>query len=91
MGKARGVSGGGIESSKVVSVGVKGGPARTNVMSPGGASQLGGSVGKASAAEPLKVGTAAASPLGNSVATNVGKGGPGAGRTVHPSGGQGKH
>ena len=31
-----------------------------------------------------------AKPLGNELAKNVGKGGPGAGRTVHPNGSQNK-
>ena len=86
------VSGGGITSNKLVQVGVSGGSPRANVISPGGADQQGQAMGKRSAVQPLVAGTAAAPvALGNAVATNVGPGGPGRGRTVKPSGSQGKH
>jgi hypothetical protein len=87
----RAKSGGGITSNKFVQVGVKGGSPRANVISPGGADQQGQAMGKRSAVQPLMAGTAAAPvPLGNAVATNVGAGGPGKGRTIHESGSQGK-
>jgi hypothetical protein len=87
MSKAR--NGGGIQSNKLVNVGVKAGPPRTNIVSPASASQLGRSV--AFKRDPLPIGTASQVPLGNQLATNVGKGGPGAGRDVHRSGSQGQH
>jgi hypothetical protein len=75
-----------------VSVGVKGGSPRADVISSGGADQLGQALGRERAAQPLVSGTAKAPvPMGNTLATNVGAGKPGAGRTVHPAGGQGKH
>jgi len=82
-------SGGGIQSNKLVNVGVKSGPPRTNIVSPASASQLGQSV--AFKRDPLPIGTGAQVPLGNQLATNVGKGGPGAGRDVHRCGSQGTH
>jgi hypothetical protein len=76
-------------SNKQVNVGVKAGPARTNIVSPTSASQLGQSV--AFKRDPLPIGTGAQVPLGNQLATNVGKGGPGTGRTVMPCGFQSLH
>jgi hypothetical protein len=40
---------------------------------------------------PLYAPTKAAVPMGNEVAKNVGRGHPGAGRTVHATGSQGQH
>ena len=68
-------------SNKQVDVGVKAGPPRTNIVSPASASQLGQSV--AFKRDPLPIGTGAQVPLGNQLATNVGKGAPGAGRTLY--------
>jgi hypothetical protein len=82
-------SGGGLTSNKLVNVGVKSGPPRTNIVSPASASQLGQSV--PFKRDPLPIGTGAQVPMGNAVALNVGKGGPGAGRTTHPCGSQGTH
>jgi len=83
-------SGGGVGMNKNVRVGVRAGPASTNVMSPAGVSALG--IAKARTVEPIKTGTAAQVPLGNQVATNVGRGGPGTGRTLYgQSGLQGQH
>jgi hypothetical protein len=82
-------SGGGIQSNKLVNVGVKSGPPGTNIVSPASASQLGQAV--AFKRDPLPIGTGAQVPLGNELATNVGKGGPGAGRDVHRCGSQGLH
>jgi hypothetical protein len=85
MAKAR--SGGGITGNKNVKIGVKGGSPKTNVVNPAGATQLGAMVVKNPV--PLYAGQAkAAVPMGNALATNVGKGGPGTGRTVYPSGTQ---
>jgi hypothetical protein len=89
MAKAKAVSGGGERSNKLVQVGVKSGPPRTNVVSPASANQLGASV--AFRKDPLPIGTAPQVPLGNALATNVGAGGPGKGRTVQKSGSQGLH
>src|SRR5215467_3740522 len=90
MTKVRGVSGGGIEGNKNVRVGVKAGPPRVNTTSAAGAAQIGVSVAFAkdqvnaiSKAQPVR--------FGNEIATNVGRGGPGTGRTVMPCGSQGMH
>ena len=82
--------------SKVQGVGkpvpVKAGSPTTNIISQGGAGQIGAVQGRQRSVQPLQAGTAAAPvPMGNAVATNVGSGSPGAGRTVHESGSQGKH
>src|SRR5262249_42178126 len=85
------LTGGGILGNKNVKVGVKAGPAHTNVMSPAGASQLGTAMANRKSVEALQRGTAGQVPLGNAVATNVGAGGPGTGRTTYASGSQGTH
>ena len=75
-----------------VEVGVKGGSPRTNVISQGEAGQIGAVRGAQRAIQPLVAGTAKAPvQLGNAKATDVAGGGPGKGRTVLPSGGQGQH
>ena len=92
MSKARGVSGGGIEGNKNVSVPVRtGAPAKGT--SPAAADQLGQAMGARRAVEMPEQGRAFNSgvKLGNEACNDVGKGSPGAGRTIHPSGGQGKH
>lgn len=78
MAKAK--SGGGISSNKVVhSRGVvPGGPAQR--LTPKAAPSVGAA----------RV-TTSTPPLGNALAKNVGKGGPGADRTVHSTGSQGQH
>jgi hypothetical protein len=83
------LSGGGIQSNKLVKPNIKSGPPRTNVVSPGSADQLGQAV--AFKKDPLPIRTAPQVPMGNAVALNVGKGAPGAGRTTHPCGSQGFH
>ena len=91
MSKAR--SGGGIQGNKNVKVPVRTGSNAKGV-NPGGADQLGQHVGRRQAATPLYGGpapTAAKVPLGNEIATNVGKGGPGAGRTTYARGTQATH
>jgi len=97
----RAKSGGGITSNKLKSVGVKAGPSNTNVVSPRGVSQLGyatgsqlkgaESYGTKNTALSVFERKAAEQPLGNAVATNVGAGGPGTGRTTYPSGYQSLH
>jgi len=75
---------------------VKSGPPRANVMSPGGVSQLGAHVGnhttegtiRGAKPQSLQRGTMPAQQLGNALATNVGKGGVGTGRTVYRAGSQ---
>src|SRR5215471_296120 len=92
------LSGGGIQSNKNVKVGVQtGGPNRAiNSAYP---SQLGahfgnhsekGDTGKTGAVK-MEAGSALPSKLGNELATNVGQGGPGTGRTVYRSGYQALH
>jgi hypothetical protein len=95
----RGGAGGGIASRVNKSVPVRTGtPARG--ISPGGVSQFGSSVGNHSTDHRAnlpykgerylegKTPAGGAVPLGNAVATNVGRGGPGTGRTVMRSGSQ---
>jgi hypothetical protein len=86
---ARAKSGGGITSNKLVRVGVKAGPWRTNVVEPHAPDFLGQST--AFKKPPLYSGTAPQVALGNDLVTNVGAGGPGKGRTVMRSGSQGTH
>src|SRR5690349_16826907 len=92
-------SGGGIASNKLVNVGVRGGSA-ANKVSPGAVSMIGVKQGNHASdpshtvrgkPEPLMAGQMHSVPLGNAVATNVGAGGPGKGRTVYRTGGQGRH
>src|SRR6516225_1705361 len=94
-------SGGGYNSKQVKKVGVKSGAPSTNKISPRGVSQLGyatggrlrreGSFTSDSTSLPVNVGTMKQVPMGNAVATNVGKGGPGTGRTVMARGSQALH
>jgi hypothetical protein len=82
-------SGGGIRMSKNVNVGVKAGPPRTNKISEAAVDQLGQAT---SFRRPdLIKGTMPQVPLGNALATNVGAGGPGTGRTTLHCGTQGTH
>jgi hypothetical protein len=83
------LTGGGILGSKNVNVPVRSGPPRTNIVSPASADQIGQTV--AFKKDPLPIGTGAQVPLGNQLATNVGKGGPGTGRTTYQCGTQGFH
>lgn len=76
-------SGGG---AKFQDVGIKAGPPSTNKMSPAAADMLGQQTAFKKPA--LQQNTMRQVPLGNDLATNVGKGGPGAGRTVYRSGSQ---
>jgi hypothetical protein len=84
----------GRQTGGVVRPGVRSGPPRANIISPGGVSELGAHVGnhttegtiRGAKPQPLQRGTMGAVPLGNAVATNVGKGGVGTGRTVYARG-----
>ncbi len=96
MSKAK--SGGGANMNKVRSVGVRTGSPMAQRVSPGAVSQIGSKQGNHSMSgttqrppQPLVTGSMPQVPLGNALAQNVGKGGPGAGRTVHVSGSQGTH
>jgi hypothetical protein len=81
---------GGKQTGGVVRPGVRSGPPRTNIISPAGVSQIGTAVDP-KAVERLQRGTGPAVAMGNALATNVGKGGVGTGRTIHKTGGQGTH
>ena len=82
----RSKAGGGINSKNVRNVSQRGGAPHANIISPASANQIGESV--AFRKDNLPMGTMAKVPLGNALANNVGKGGPGAGRTVYRSGSQ---
>ncbi|WP_298870924.1 hypothetical protein [uncultured Bradyrhizobium sp.] len=84
MSKAK--SGGGITSNKVVqSRGVKTG-ANAKGISPQSVARIGMQV--VTGTGIAKVPGPISKPLGNELAKNVGKGGPGVGRTVHTTGSQ---
>ena len=77
-------------------VGVRTGQKPTGV-NPAAVSQIGSSLGNhvtdgstklAYRGEPYRTKTPIGVPLGNAIATNIGKGGPGTGRTVMVSGSQ---
>jgi hypothetical protein len=95
---AKSAAGGGIHSNKAVSKPVRTGAAREGITA-GYAGQLGTALGDHvtdgrpanRAAEPMKAAAPYKSAMGNELATNVGKGGPGAGRQVHRSGSQAHH
>jgi hypothetical protein len=84
--KAR--SGGGITMNKNVSPGIKtGSPSKATT--PGAANQIGPAISfKREQVDQGGRGDRSPVPLGNAKALDVGKGGPGAGRTTHPSGSQ---
>jgi hypothetical protein len=82
-------SGGGITSNKLIRPGIKAGSPRTNLIDPHGPDFLGQSTSFPK--PPLMKGTAPQVELGNALATNVGAGGPGQGRTVMRGGSQGTH
>jgi hypothetical protein len=98
MAKAK--SGGGITSRNVVRPGVRTGSPATGY-NPGRVGQIGAALGDHSEygrvhGDPREAPHtarphAAEMRLGNEVATNVGKGGPGTGRTVYRTGQQGTH
>jgi hypothetical protein len=81
--KAR--SGGGITSNKLVHPKMRGGKRTLDAVSPSAVADLGAAVGYKRT--PLVKSTPKDFvPLGNDLATNVGRGGPGTGRNIYPSG-----
>jgi hypothetical protein len=84
-------SGGGTGMNKNVSPKVRIGPPSTNKIDPCGVAQIGTKLGNREAVEKIHAGTMPQVQLGNAVATNVGTGGPGKGRTVAKTGSQGHH
>jgi hypothetical protein len=86
---SKATSGGGITSNKLVRPSVRtGSPSKAS--SPAAAAQIGASTFfKKQQVESGRAGSNVR--LGNEVALNVGKGGPGTGRTVMRSGSQGTH
>ena len=95
QGKQSGTGG----AAKVRPVDVRPGLPQTKVVSPSGASSIGRSKGNhvmdggrtvQRPPDPLVAGVRPQVPSGNEVALNVGRGGPGAGRTVSPCGSQGQ-
>lgn len=98
MSKAKSVSGGGANSRVVRNVAIKSGAPTTRQINPGAVSQIGIKQGNHAEnrtvqrpAQPIVAASRPQVPLGNAVALNVGKGGPGAGRVVHPCSSQGNH
>jgi hypothetical protein len=100
MSKAK--SGGGPTMNKNVRTPIRTGPPNTKVISPSAAANIGNSKGNHASdgaggrslqrpSDPLVQGTRPQVPMGNEVAKNVGRGGPGAGRTIHATGSQGQH
>jgi hypothetical protein len=91
-------SGGGANSRVVHNVAIKSGAPTTRAINPGAVSQIGIKQGNHAEGrtvqrppQPIVAANRSQVPLGNEVAKNVGKGGVGAGRVVHPSGSQGHH
>jgi hypothetical protein len=93
------LTGGGIQSSKRVEVGVRGGKPTTNVISPRGVSEYGyatpgkmrqGAHSGVNTSQLVKTGTASQVPSGNAVAAST-VCGVGGSRTIYKSGGQGIH
>jgi hypothetical protein len=90
----------GISSNKLVRPGVATGAPREGITS-GYAGQIGNALGNHAmgqggrtlkgGAAPMNTAAPYQSALGNEVAGNVGKGGPGKGRTVYASGSQARH
>jgi hypothetical protein len=95
-------SGGGPMMNKNVRTPIKGGSPNQRNVTPGAASSvgqiLGNHVSDAAGSRttqrpnaPLYTEVRAPVRHGNDLATNVGRGGPGTGRTIYPSGSQGQH
>jgi hypothetical protein len=93
-------AGGGIASNKLVHPAVRTGAGARGI-NPGAAGQIGSALAThvgvgggrevRGAVEPAGAPKPYSTQFGNAVALNVGRGGPGAGRTVHSSGSQGQH
>ena len=98
MNTGRAVSGGGQRMNKNVQPRMRPGPRSTNVISPYAVDRLGAAQGNHTTEtgslgpnrEPLVARRAPEVPLGNDLARNVGKGGPGKGRTLYGQGGTNK-
>jgi hypothetical protein len=99
---AKATSGGGITMNKNVRGKVYGGSRTTQVVNPRGLSQLGAAQGGKLTREGSFTGVNSSIPvfagnkpagtqLGNAKATDIGKGGPGTGRSVMARGSQGVH
>jgi hypothetical protein len=95
----RNTGGGGINTKQHVRPTVRGGPPQTKIISVSAAADIGVKKGDHAMgngrnlrrpADPLVQGTRPQVALGNQVALNVGRGGPGAGRVIHSSGSQGQ-
>jgi hypothetical protein len=97
MAKAK--SGGGATMNKNVKTPIKSGSPNTRAVSPSAVGRIGIKQGNHRTdggtmkppADPLVKAVKPQVPSGNQVALNVGRGGPGAGRTVHSTGSQGQH
>jgi hypothetical protein len=96
------LTGGGIQSSVNKKVGIRGGKASARIIDPAGLSQLGAAQGsrlsksgsylpESSAKQMFRGSKPNPVAFGNALSTNVGKGAPGAGRTVMRSGSQSLH
>jgi hypothetical protein len=83
-------SGGGLTSNKLVRPKISAGSRRVNAISPSAVDMMGQ---QTSFKKPdlIKAQPRDFVPLGNDLATNVGKGGPGTGRTTYPCGYQDQH
>jgi hypothetical protein len=88
MSKAK--SGGGIRTNKLVHPRHIGGQRRTEAVRPGAVDMLGQQLGF-KRPDLIQRQAPAATRLGNDMATNVGRGGPGVGRVTHHCGSQGSY
>lgn len=88
--KSSGTQSGTGGGARVTQGRVSGGSPKTNAMTPEVAAQIGRQVVRTKPA-PMAMPKAEPIQLGNRLATNVGKGSPGAGREVHRCGTQGRH
>jgi hypothetical protein len=96
MAKAK--SGGGPTGKNVRNVPIRTGPPNTKVISPSAVMQIGSKQGNHADGgtvrrppDPLVQGTRPQVAMGNAKALDVGRGGPGTGRTIHKSGSQSQH
>jgi hypothetical protein len=90
LGRGKARSGGGITSNKLVHPKVRAGSRRVNAISPSAVDMIGQ---QTSFKKPdlIKSTPKDFVPMGNDLATNIGNGGPGTGRTVYPCGYQDQH
>jgi|SRR5450432_163892 hypothetical protein len=87
MAKQRGGTNTGGGNSKIVNVGVKAGSRQRNLTGPANATQPGAIEFQGSRPLIRAVAKAFGPGMGNDLATNIGKGGPGTGRTLYGCGG----